>query len=388
MTSKRERQLIRKKIRELKSEGKTDSEIAKDLNVHINTVRNWKYSTRSTDDLPRPGRPSKIDVYTTLKINELIKDKWNMSPNRAAQILNNSAQFKDQNKTIHRTTILRHIRKTDWGRQSYSYSYNDHVLKPYHKENRVKFCKLMIELGFCEQSPKGEELRSHLMFTDESAVLHRAIPSRNIRIRTNDLELTKVEIDTSRQPHIMVAGGLCRNGLTKLIICPEKDEIYKKRNFRINNQTYIKFLAQVYVDEKNKNESVAKRKLFDDPDKVWFMQDGSSTHIHENSIEFLRQHFFKLISRNTEIEWPSQSPDLNPLENLWGILKQAIYEKHFEFEGDKKKDKRNKRKQLADFITDIWNKLDRDRPELITKLVDSFPKRILKCLELNGELLK
>ena len=26
------------------------------------------------------------------------------------------------------------------------------------------------------------------------------------------------------------------------------------------------------------------------------------------------------------IEWPPQSPDLNPIENVWSILKQKLYD--------------------------------------------------------------
>ncbi len=68
--------------------------------------------------------------------------------------------------------------------------------------------------------------------------------------------------------------------------------------------------------------------------------------------------------------WSSMSPDLNPIEHLWGILKLKV-----------EKRKVSNIHQLRDVIMEEWK---RTAVATCEALVNSMPKRVNAGLENNG----
>ena len=76
--------------------------------------------------------------------------------------------------------------------------------------------------------------------------------------------------------------------------------------------------------------------------------------------------------------WPSKSPDINIMENVWGILTKKMYEVNF---------RPANRNELISFLQETWDELS-DSQDLIRNLYSSIPNRLNEILGRNGAMTK
>jgi transposase len=107
-----------------------------------------------------------------------------------------------------------------------------------------------------------------------------------------------------------------------------------------------------------------------------FMQDNAPIHVNRTrrvrgvirtgTLDWLQ-------ARNIPVlEWPPNSPDLNPIENLWGIMVRRIYAENKQYKSVK---------ELKKAIVRAWHSVDQ---EIIDNLVLSMENRIFQVINRNG----
>ena len=99
-----------------------------------------------------------------------------------------------------------------------------------------------------------------------------------------------------------------------------------------------------------------------------FQQDNAPSHTSKLLKNFFQENDIKLLP------WPANSPDINPIENIWG---------HISFELSKMSLKSIK--SLKEEILDIWNNLD---SYYLHKLGNSITNRLREVIENNGRHTK
>ena len=100
--------------------------------------------------------------------------------------------------------------------------------------------------------------------------------------------------------------------------------------------------------------------------EIVFQQDGDSKHTAKIVKDWLNTQSFQ------KMQWPAQSPDLNPIENLLALLKKRLagYD--------------NAPKTLDELWSRVrteWSNIPHD---LIEKLVESMPRRINSVIKAKG----
>ncbi len=96
-------------------------------------------------------------------------------------------------------------------------------------------------------------------------------------------------------------------------------------------------------------------KLYGDADFI-FQQDLAPAHTAKGTKSWFNDHGV------TVLDWPANSPDLNPIENLWGIVKRKT-----------RATRPNNADDLKAAIKETWASIP---PQQCHKLITSMPRRI------------
>ncbi|GBM12742.1 Transposable element Tc3 transposase [Araneus ventricosus] len=100
-----------------------------------------------------------------------------------------------------------------------------------------------------------------------------------------------------------------------------------------------------------------------------YHHDNAPTHTFSATKDYLNSKNVTVLKR------PLMSPDLNPIENVWGIMSRKVYENGGQFYSVN---------ALKTSIESAWYNLE---PEILRTLIMSMEKRVYDILLKNGKTL-
>lgn len=101
-----------------------------------------------------------------------------------------------------------------------------------------------------------------------------------------------------------------------------------------------------------------------------FMHDSAPCHKAKSVTKYLEQKRIKVLP------WPGNSPDMNPIENLWEITKREVVKKVI-----------TNKTQLIENLIQVWHHNSKII-ESAKSCIESMPRRVQALIDAKGNVTK
>ena len=332
------------KIIALKMKNDSFPAIAKQLNRPLSTVKHFyqRYKMRGTSkNQSSTGRPRIIDERTQRHLARASKKARHLP---LAELCNDIVP-KVSVRTVKRSLAEVNIKK--WRAKKRA------LLKQRHAIQRLAWAKKHKE--WTKEDWKG------IIFSDECSVEKSKNPKGIWVFRTPAEKWEKDCIHgVTKGPGIKLMVWACIWGRNKGPLIP----IFEKS---VNRWVYIQVLEDGLLDTLQEVEDT-----IGDP---VFQQDNAKIHTARDTMAWFEENNIQVM------EWPSNSPDLNPIEHCWKRLKEKLHQRFPDIHKTKG-GPAAVRRCLAEALSDVWT---RDiEGDFLEKLWESMPKRVAAVLKAKG----
>jgi transposase len=313
-------------------EGYSYRKVAQIMKIHYLTVFGIvrkHAATNSVRDLPRDGRPKK----TTVREDRMLV-RMSMKNRRMT-----SSDIRKQSAVdISTSTVRRRLLKA--GLQG-CVAAKKPLLTVAHKKARLDFAR--------RHKDWGVEEWKRVLWSDESSFqMFCGAKRAYVRRKAGEKFIPQCIVPTVKHGggSIMVWGCMSWAGVGQLYRCEDT----------MNQHQYVRVLENCMLPSANL--------LFGNGEEFLFQQDNAPCHKARLVTAYLEDHDIRVLN------WPAQSPDLNPIEHLWEIMF-----KHLQGANPSNKD------ALWAHLQNIWNDIS---PATVQNLISSMPRRIKSVIKSRG----
>jgi transposase len=315
-------------VQRLRSQGQSIKSIAEIMEVHPSTVKR---------DLKVPlgliRRRSRGAPVVTRRVKGVIlralRGRVNMSTRKVAE------KLKDRGINVSHQTVWRVARVDGLKKKKNRRTFR---LTAAQRKKRVIFAR----------SRLGQPL-TDLVFLDESPIEATAQPNPRNDGTWLAAEERGRDVQVDKHPmKINVISAISLRGTSGLY--------YYKEN--MNSGVFIKYLKKIVND--------LRKGPFKDR-QFTLVMDSATFHTSAMVIKWMTQRGIKFVPRS---EWPSSSPDINPIENLWEPIQKRVQARE-----------PRTMKGLKRVATRVWSEL---KMEEIAKFINVLPRRYQEIISEKG----